>query len=156
MASHTNPTADVELNRRGTTVEIVVRGEVDIATAYLVAEPMDTALSARPEMVVLNLENVDFLEVKLAAVIKRFAARAGALDISFVLLPPRGIGRRTFEHCGLERVPGASSDGRDQVQTNPRVETERDMAAALNLAGRERRRLSAQMSNIIREIATYR
>ena len=75
----------VATRREGATDVVVVRGEVDIATAPLLRAVLDTVVARRPARVEVDLSGVSFLDAyavtTLAAVRRRLASRRAVLAL---------------------------------------------------------------------------
>lgn len=75
----------VDTHRDGATEVVVVRGEVDIATAPLLRAVLDSVVGRRPARVEVDLAGVSFLDAyaltTLAAVRRRLATRRAVLAL---------------------------------------------------------------------------
>jgi anti-sigma B factor antagonist len=91
------PHVVVEAHRNGTTEVVVVRGDVDVATAPLLRAVLDTVVARRPNRVEVDLSGATFLDAQalttLAAVRRRLAGRHAQL----VLRDPSPAALRLLE-----------------------------------------------------------
>lgn len=75
----------VDTHRDGATEVVVVRGEVDIATAPVLRAVLDSVVGRRPARVEVDLSGASFLDAyaltTLAAVRRRLAARRAVLAL---------------------------------------------------------------------------
>jgi anti-anti-sigma factor len=106
MAVIPEPQIAVETKTFGTTAEIIVEGEIDIASVVELAAPIGRVLGAHWARLVLDLEHVQFLETTCVRLIERTATRAQTADIDFVVIPPSGPARRALDLAGVKYVPG--------------------------------------------------
>lgn len=87
----------IDTHRDGPVDVVVVSGEVDIATAPLLAAVLDAVLARRPARVEVDLSDATFLDAyalsTLAAARRRLAARRGTL----ALRDPSPAARRVLE-----------------------------------------------------------
>jgi anti-sigma B factor antagonist len=87
----------VDTHRDGATEVVLVRGEVDIATAPLLRAVLETVLARRPARVEVDLSGATFLDphalTELAAVRRRLASRRAVL----VLRDPSPVVLRLLE-----------------------------------------------------------
>jgi anti-anti-sigma factor len=81
----------------GTTAEIVVTGEIDIASIRQVAVAIRTALRLNPERLVIDLEQVEFLDSICMRMLRKTSGLANAAGSEIVILPPTGLARRPFD-----------------------------------------------------------
>lgn len=93
----------VESSVKGTTVVVVVRGEMDRSSVDKVRGPLDRALSAAPETVVLDLTAVTFCDSSGARAVINAHRRAIDRGCRLVVVRPQGPAWRTFEICQLDR-----------------------------------------------------
>jgi anti-sigma B factor antagonist len=106
----------VDTRRDQGTETVVVRGEVDIATAPLLRAVLDTVVGRRPSRVEVDLSGATFLDAHalttLAAVRRRLASRHGVL----VLRDPSPAAVRLLEltrmSLAFEVVTGPPGDVR--------------------------------------------
>jgi anti-sigma B factor antagonist len=103
----------VDTHRDGATVVVVVRGEVDLATAPLLRAVLDSVVGRRPARVEVDLSGASFLDryalTTLAAVRRRLAARRATL----VLRDPSPAASRLLERSAadLEVVTSTPAPG---------------------------------------------
>jgi anti-anti-sigma factor len=78
---------EVTVRRLAGDVSVVCSGEVDVATATLLAEAVDEALSGAPRSLHIDLSGVGFLAISgmdvLAGAMRRCARSGTELEISF-------------------------------------------------------------------------
>jgi anti-anti-sigma factor len=103
----------VDTHRDGANDVVVVRGEVDFATAPLLRAVLDSVVGRRPARVEVDLSGTSFLDTDalttLAAVRRRLAARRAVL----VLRDPSPAASRLLELTGadFEVVTSAPAPG---------------------------------------------
>jgi anti-sigma B factor antagonist len=93
---------EIDTHRDGATDVVVVRGEVDLATAPLLRAVLDSVVGRRSARVEVDLSGATFLDgyalTTLAAVRRRLAARRAAL----VLRDPSPAASRVLGLVGAE------------------------------------------------------
>jgi anti-sigma B factor antagonist len=116
-----DPTLDfrVDVERRGTTAIATVRGDVDIASAPAVRSSVIEALADGATHIVIDLDEVDFLDSTglgvLVGALKRARTRGGRLQV--VCNQPRL--RKVFEITGLDTVFDLQSTVAAAVASEP-------------------------------------
>jgi anti-anti-sigma factor len=96
----------------GTTWEVSATGELDIASAGALAAEIRHGLEARPETLVVDLQDVGFMDSTGVHVLLDAQHRAQGQGVSLVVLRPDGACRRIFELCGVgERFPDPTARG---------------------------------------------
>jgi anti-anti-sigma factor len=136
-----NQLINVETKTFGTTVEIIVEGEIDVASVAEVAAPIGHTLGARWARLVIDLEQVEFLETTCVRLLERTARRAADSDIDFVVIPPRAEApRHVLDIAGIKYVPGQRNrlGGIERVRGDSRLQAK---APSLQRVIDERRRL---------------
>ncbi len=100
---------DVSVEDLGTTRTITPRGEIDIASAESVAEPLLNGLRDGLETVVLDLSSTTFIDSTGVRVVLHATRRAAQLGVRFIVLPAPDEVHRVFELCGLtDLIPFAA------------------------------------------------
>jgi len=91
----------------GTTTTITVKGEIDIASVSLIAGPLKTVLAEKPETIVLDLQQTEFIETSGIGALFRFEQSADLASVRFVVITGREV-QRLIELCDFDghfRVP---------------------------------------------------
>jgi anti-sigma B factor antagonist len=83
---------------------VVVRGELDIATAPLLEAVLDTVVSQRPQRLDVDLAGVTFLDAHALAALNTARRRLTARHATMVLRRPSPIARRVLALTGLDRL----------------------------------------------------
>lgn len=94
----------VDVVRDGTHEVVVVRGELDIATAPLLRAALDTVQARSPQRVDIDLSGVTFLDAYAMTTLVAARRRLGARGATLVLNRPSQIARRVLELTGFERT----------------------------------------------------
>jgi anti-sigma B factor antagonist len=95
-----SPLFDIDIVNRDDTVIVVVRGEIDLATAPRLDAALSRAEASAAAMVVLDLERVTFMDARGLGILVRHASleeHAGRLRIT----PGPPQVQRLFELSGL-------------------------------------------------------
>jgi anti-sigma B factor antagonist len=82
-------------------IVLSVAGEIDIATAPILATAVDRALAAGAAELWIDLAATRFLDASGIHVLAQAKTRARELDRQFVVICPRGRVRRVLEICGM-------------------------------------------------------
>src|SRR5881397_2465567 len=88
MAVYPVPQAEVQHRTFGTTAEVEVSGELDIASTPGFERAVEDALRAGPERVMIDLREVTFIDSSGIHALLRVRRRATAQEIGFVVLRP--------------------------------------------------------------------
>ncbi|WP_338890140.1 STAS domain-containing protein [Rhodococcus sovatensis] len=100
---------DTNTRIHGPAVVLTVTGEVDLATASILAKDLDTAMRSSPAAVVVDLSGVDFLaSVGMSVLIATRDKAQGATTLAVVAVGP--FTRRPMELVGLDAVIPIYSD----------------------------------------------
>jgi anti-sigma B factor antagonist len=92
----------------GSTITVTVAGELDFAVAEQLAAVMHPVLADAPEMVVLDLSAVTFIDVAGARAVQGACEHARARSARVTILPGGPGVQRVFKLTGLEsRLPFA-------------------------------------------------
>lgn len=83
---------------------VIVRGDLDIATAPLLEAVLDTVLSTRPRRLEVDLAGVTFLDAHALATLNAARRRQTARHATLVLRQPSPIARRVLALTGLDRL----------------------------------------------------
>lgn len=96
----------VETHRDGGTEVVVVRGEVDVATAPLLRAVLDTVVRRRPVRVDVDLSGTSFLDASGLAVLTAVRHRLASRRVALVLLDPSPAVGRVLALFGDEFASG--------------------------------------------------
>ena len=101
---------DLETEREGTSALVTVRGDFDVQVAEQVAERLADVEESEPELLVMDLSGLSFLDSSGMGVIAAAHARARSAGRRFVVVnPPYGV-RRAFEISALDEVIPIAED----------------------------------------------
>jgi anti-sigma B factor antagonist len=120
--------ADVAMSTPSSTV-IVLHGELDVATAPMLAETFDEVCLTNPRGLVLDLAKVSFCDSSGIAVLVRTAERCEKTGTSFELVGVSATILRTFELVGVSEILGLAAER----PSLPRVPIDRQTEAAVKL-----------------------
>ncbi len=95
------PTLDVRSEARGTSLTITPTGEIDLFTADRLEAALSAALRLAPEIVVIDLSGVTFLDSSGVHRLLAGHRRATARGVRLVIVPGPESVQRTFALCGL-------------------------------------------------------
>ena len=93
-----------EVRHLGTSVQIAISGELDIASSPAVRRQLADLLRNRPEIAVVDLRNVGFIDssgIHALLAARRHAIAAGT---HFIVIRPTGVADRVFTLSGLADV----------------------------------------------------
>jgi anti-sigma B factor antagonist len=85
----------------GTTISVTVTGEVDLATIDELAAAISGALSLAPEIVMVDLAQVAFIDCSGVHALVTAHQHSIAAGVELVLMPGPPQVMRLFELCGL-------------------------------------------------------
>jgi anti-sigma B factor antagonist len=88
----------------GDTIMIRLQGELDMASAPGLGGALDTALDAKPSVLVLDLTELTFLDSTGIRVLITACRRAGAEGASFILRSPRRSVLKALRLTGVDRL----------------------------------------------------
>jgi anti-sigma B factor antagonist len=100
----TEPVLRAHISRHGTTRVVTVAGEMDLSTVVQVGNLIDRAMAARPEILVLDLSEIEFCDSSGIHLVVKAHHRAAAARIHFRVIPPTGPARRVFEICAIDEL----------------------------------------------------
>jgi len=101
---------DFEVETQGTSTLVRVRGDLDIQVAEHVTERLLEVEATRPELLVMDVSNLSFLDSAGMAAIAAADGRARETGRRFVVVdPPYGV-RRAFEVSALDEVINIEKD----------------------------------------------
>jgi anti-sigma B factor antagonist len=92
----------VEVRHLGTSVEIAVSGELDIASAPALRRQIADMLRDRPEIAVVDLRGVTFIDSSGLHALLASRGHALAAGSRLVVIRPTGPADRAFELAGLD------------------------------------------------------
>lgn len=95
---------EVRVRDQGTTRVVTPAGEIDLATARAVREPVVAGLCNGFETVVLDLSETTFLDSTGIKLLFEVVNLADLKRVALVLLPGPDSVQRTIELCGLSGV----------------------------------------------------
>jgi anti-anti-sigma factor len=106
LSGGTHDTLTIAVWETGTTTELIVSGEWDLAARPTARKAVQAALACAPECVVLNLSQCSFIDSSGLHTVLELHNRCVQQNIHLVIIPgPRAV-QRPFEICGLtERLP---------------------------------------------------
>lgn len=87
----------ISSRRRGSTPVLVLRGEVDLATAESFSLAVRAALASRPARLIVDMSAVDFFGIAGYHAVTEIAGEAEAFDCGFELRAPSAAVRRVFD-----------------------------------------------------------
>jgi anti-sigma B factor antagonist len=97
---------EIATREQGTTFAIELAGELDLAGAPAARQAMASALTRRPECVVLDLSQLAFIDSSGLHATIYLAQRSAAQNIQLVIIPGARAIQRVFEITGLtEQLP---------------------------------------------------
>jgi anti-anti-sigma factor len=103
LSDGTRDTLTIAVWETGTTTELAVRGEWDLAAQATARKAVRTALELGPECVVLNLSHCSFIDSSGMHAVLGLHNRCAQENIHLVIIPgPRAV-QRPFEICKLTR-----------------------------------------------------
>lgn len=94
----------VEVVHGGRQEVVVIRGELDLATAPLLRAALDTVHARRPRRVEVDLSGVSFLDAHAMTTLVAARRRLGARGATLALHRPSPIVRRVLDLTGFDRV----------------------------------------------------
>ncbi|HYF26995.1 MAG TPA: STAS domain-containing protein [Baekduia sp.] len=97
------PDFSVRTKVRGATRTVAVRGELDLGTADVVGHRLATALQEHPELVVVDLSEVTFMDSTGVSLLVRARSRAERHDVRLVIVASPRV-EAVVELCGLNGV----------------------------------------------------
>jgi anti-sigma B factor antagonist len=101
LEDNTGPKGLVETSLDESGIPVIrIIGDVDLANAESLEVAMEPVVSARPERLVVDLGDLDFMDSSGIALLLRCAHRAGCVQLRH----PSQIIRRTVESMGLADV----------------------------------------------------
>jgi anti-anti-sigma factor len=98
------PTTRIEVRPLGTTTEIGVIGELDIASAGELARAIQDALGRGPETLLVDLCDVSFLDSSALHVLIKTHHCARSAGAALVVLRPSGPADRAFTVGGMSEM----------------------------------------------------
>lgn len=97
---------DVQVRRSGTTVHVVLNGELDIASGPHLRDEIDQVLSTDPTTFVLDLRGLEFMDSTGFAECYRAITRAEARGMEVAVIRGAPAVQRVFVIAGMdERLP---------------------------------------------------
>ena len=88
---------DVQTRSEGSSVLVTVRGDLDLQVAARVADEISQAEAAQPQLLVLDLSGLSFMDSSGMGVVAAAHARAADAGRRFVVVRPPYSVRRAFE-----------------------------------------------------------
>jgi anti-anti-sigma factor len=100
----------LETETQGNSVLVTIRGDLDIQVAEHVAEELGRVESTNPDVLVLDLRRLSFMDSSGMAIVAAARARAAAAGRRFAIVaPPAGV-KRAFEVSGLAELVTIADD----------------------------------------------
>jgi anti-anti-sigma factor len=93
----------ITVSERGTTTNIELDGEWDLAAREASRAALTCALGSEPECVVLDLSRVSFIDAIGVRVVVELADRCAGQRVRLVIVPGPSAVQRFFDLCGLAR-----------------------------------------------------
>jgi anti-sigma B factor antagonist len=94
----------LETETEGNSVLVTIRGDLDIQVAEHVADELSRVESNNPDVLVLDLRRLSFMDSSGMAIVAAARARAAAADRRFAIVaPPAGV-MRAFQVSGLAEL----------------------------------------------------
>jgi anti-sigma B factor antagonist len=103
-----------EATSNGGAMVLTIDGELDMATAPILARDLNSALDARPSALTLDLSELTFVDSTGLSVLITAHRRAGQDGCAFVLRSPRRAVLRTLQLTGLDEhltIEAPATDG---------------------------------------------
>ena len=94
----------VDTRRTGTTEQVQVRGEMDVATAPLLRAVLDTVVGRRPTRVEVDLSGATFMDAHALATLTAVRRRLASRHATLVLRDPSPVVVRLLELSGTEHT----------------------------------------------------
>ena len=95
----------IRSRRRGSTPVLVLRGEIDLATAGSFASAVRAALVSRPARLIVDMSAVDFFGIAGYHAVAEMVGEVEAFDCGFELRAPSAAVRRVFDIIPLPAAP---------------------------------------------------
>ena len=101
---------DLQTETKGSSALVTVRGDLDLQVVDRVAAELTRIESGEPELLVVDLSGLSFMDSTGMGVIAAAHARARDAGRRFVIVtPPAGV-RQAFEQSGLSEVITTTED----------------------------------------------
>ena len=91
----------IDTHRDGNTEVVVVRGEVDMATAPLLRAVLDTVVGRRPDRLEVDLSGASYLGVHAFTTLTEIRGRLAVRRVRLVLRDPSPAARRLLARTDL-------------------------------------------------------
>jgi anti-sigma B factor antagonist len=107
------------VRRLGDEIEVVIAGEMDLATTGPLGLALTQVLETKPVTVSLDVAEVSFLDSSGIRCLVGAAERAAAVGSHLVVRNPTRMVLRVFEICGVDQLlsaVGTSVDGSDPAR----------------------------------------
>ena len=91
----------VEVVRSGGACHIVLRGDLDFATAGRVRDALDEAFAAAPAVAALDLRGLEFIDVTGIKAVVEFARRARLHAVPHTIIRAGAVVQRAFDLIGV-------------------------------------------------------
>lgn len=106
-----SPPVRMSTTARSGSVEVVLAGELDVATAPVVRGVLDPHVAAAPARLVIDLRCVEFMDCSGLTPLMEAARSVHAAGGVVALRHPGRSVRRLLEVCNVREVPGLSVEG---------------------------------------------
>lgn len=97
----------------GTTNEVAVQGEIDLASCPDLEAELVNAFRDGPETIVLDLREMTFIDSVAISVIRDARNRADQTGIHLIVLTVDGPVQRLFELCGIAAILDSHAQSED-------------------------------------------
>lgn len=94
----------VDTRRTGTTEQVQVRGEMDVATAPLLRAVLDTVVGRRPTRVEVDLSGATFIDAHALSTLTAVRRRLASRHATLVLRDPSPVVVRLLALSGTEHT----------------------------------------------------
>jgi anti-anti-sigma factor len=94
----------INIRQVGITVELGIRGEVDMASVATLREQLSRALANKPEILIVDLRAVTFIDSSGLHALLSARSRAVATGTALVVIRPTGPADRVFTLTGLDTI----------------------------------------------------
>jgi anti-sigma B factor antagonist len=94
----------LQVERNGGAILLAARGDLDLAAAEPAEAELQRAETGRPELLVIDLKGVDFIDSSGLRVLLLAASRASEAGRRFVVARARGQVKRVIEMTGSDKL----------------------------------------------------
>jgi anti-anti-sigma factor len=101
---------DLETETKGSSALVRIRGDLDLQVVERVTDALTRLESDEPELLVIDLSHLSFMDSTGMAAIAAASIRAGEAGRRFAIVMPPGGVRQAIEITGLEEVITTTDD----------------------------------------------